>query len=176
MPIKPELRYFYPIDWPQISHWVRFVRAKGHCQVCGRPHGETVRHLGDGRWWDETEQTWRDGRGRKVPSPYLRRLESSPPTAGCPDAAEREGRLWIRHAEKTASPYLRFDRSAVTMIPRPAGERRWTMGPICLGGGQPWRGAVTHRPSTQCDRYQPIACLKIIMLASSPLLPGSFQS
>ena len=43
MPIKPELRYFYPIDWPQISHWVRFVRAKGHCQVCGRPHGETVR-------------------------------------------------------------------------------------------------------------------------------------
>ena len=69
MPIKPELRYFYPIDWPQISHWVRFVRAKGHCQVCGRPHGETVHHLGDGRWWDETEQTWRDGRGRKVPSP-----------------------------------------------------------------------------------------------------------
>ena len=32
MPIKPELRYFYPIDWPQISHWVRFVRAKGRCQ------------------------------------------------------------------------------------------------------------------------------------------------
>ena len=33
MPIKPELRYFYPIDGPQISHWVRFVRAKGHCPV-----------------------------------------------------------------------------------------------------------------------------------------------
>ena len=71
MPIKPELRYFYPIDWPQISHWVRFVRAKGRCQVCGRPHGETVRHLGDGRWWDEAQQAWRDGRGRKVPSPAL---------------------------------------------------------------------------------------------------------
>ena len=53
MPIKPELRYFYPIDWPQVSHWVRFVRAGGKCQVCGRPHGQTVRHLGDGRWWDE---------------------------------------------------------------------------------------------------------------------------
>ena len=39
MPIKPELRWYYPIDWPQISHWVRFVRAKGRCQVCGRPHG-----------------------------------------------------------------------------------------------------------------------------------------
>ena len=46
-----------------------------------------------------------------------------------PDTAEREGRLWIRHAEKTASPYLRFDQWAVTMIPLPAGKRRWTMGP-----------------------------------------------
>ena len=71
MPIKPELRYFYPIDWPQISHWVRFVRAKGRCQVCGRPHGETVQHLGDGRWWDEAQQIWRDGSGRKLPSPAL---------------------------------------------------------------------------------------------------------
>ena len=71
MPIKPELRYFYPIDWPQISHWVRFVRAKGRCRVCGRPHGETVQHLGDGRWWEEAQQTWRDGRGRRIPSPAL---------------------------------------------------------------------------------------------------------
>ena len=137
---------------------------------------EATRHLSQKRpLVGRRAQTWRNGRGRKIPSPYLRRLESSPPTAGCPDAAEREGRLWIRHAEKTASPYLRFDRSAVTMIPRPAGERRWTMGPICLGGGQPWRGAVTHRPSTQCARYQPIACLEIIMPVSSSLLPGSFR-
>ena len=71
MPIKPELRWYYPIDWPQISHWVRFVRDKGRCQICGRPHGATVRHLGDGRWWDEEQQAWRDGRGRKVPSPAL---------------------------------------------------------------------------------------------------------
>ena len=92
-----------------------------------------------------------------------------------PDTAEREGRLWIRHAEKTASPYLRFDQWAVTMIPLPAGKRRWTMGPICLGGGKPWGGAVTHRPSTQCARSQPIACLEIIMPVSSPLLPGSFR-
>src|SRR3954447_2283129 len=71
MPIKPELRWYYPIDWPQVSHWVRFVRAKGRCQVCGRPHGETVRHLGDGRWWDQEQQAWRDGKGRKLPSPAL---------------------------------------------------------------------------------------------------------
>src|SRR5829696_3657096 len=62
MPIKPELRYLYPIDWKQVSHWVRFVRAKGRCQGCGRPHGAMVRHLGDGRWWDEAGQAWRDGR------------------------------------------------------------------------------------------------------------------
>ena len=83
MPIKPELRYFYPIDWPQISHWVRFVRAKGRCQVCGRPHGEIVRHLGDGRWWDEAQQTWRDGRGRKVPSPALARMRRSERPRSC---------------------------------------------------------------------------------------------
>jgi hypothetical protein len=71
MPIKPELRWYYPIDWQQVSHWVRFVRAKGRCQVCGRPHGEIVRHMGDGRWWDEERQAWRDGRGRKIPSPAL---------------------------------------------------------------------------------------------------------
>ena len=71
MPIKPELRYYYPIDWPQVSRWVRFVRAQGRCEHCGRPHGEVVRHLGDGRWWDEARQTWRDGRGREVPSPGL---------------------------------------------------------------------------------------------------------
>src|SRR4051794_3052774 len=71
MPIRPEFKYLYPIDWPQVSHWVRFVRAKGRCQVCGRPHGEIVRHMGDGRWWDEAQQAWRDGKGRKLPSPAL---------------------------------------------------------------------------------------------------------
>jgi hypothetical protein len=32
MPIKPKLHYYYPIDWPQVSRWVRFVRAKGCCE------------------------------------------------------------------------------------------------------------------------------------------------
>ena len=75
MLIQPELHYYYPIDWPQISRWVRFVRAKGCCEACGRPHGQVVRHLGDGRWWDEARQTWRDGRGRKSPCPAPAELE-----------------------------------------------------------------------------------------------------
>ena len=29
VPSHPLSRYCHPIDWPQVSHWVRFVRAKG---------------------------------------------------------------------------------------------------------------------------------------------------
>ena len=62
MPIKRELRWFYPIDWPEISRRVRFERAGGVCEGCGRPHGETVRCLPDGRWFDAARHTWRNGR------------------------------------------------------------------------------------------------------------------
>ena len=64
MPIRPEHRFFYPIDWPQLSVAIRFGRAKGRCEACKRPHGRVVYHLGDGRWWDSEAGAWRDGRGR----------------------------------------------------------------------------------------------------------------
>ena len=64
MPIRPEHRFFYPIDWPQLSVVIRFGRAKGRCEACKRPHGQIVYHLGDGRWWDSEVGAWRDGRGR----------------------------------------------------------------------------------------------------------------
>ena len=63
------MRWFYPIDWPQISRHVRFERAGGSCQGCGRPHGETIRCLPDGRWYDATRQTWRNGRGQPARCP-----------------------------------------------------------------------------------------------------------
>ncbi len=66
MPIRREHRFFYPIDWPQLSAVIRFRRAKGRCEACGRPHGETVWHLGDGRWWDVQAGSWRDGTGQLV--------------------------------------------------------------------------------------------------------------
>jgi hypothetical protein len=67
MPIREELRQFYPIDWPQLSAWARFVRAKGNCEACGRrPHRKIVHHLSGNRWFHEQHQTWRDGRGREV--------------------------------------------------------------------------------------------------------------
>lgn len=69
MPIRPEHVFLYPIDWKHISHFVRFVRAKGCCEHCGRRHNERVFHLGDGRWWDAQRLYWRSGQGRRVRRP-----------------------------------------------------------------------------------------------------------
>ena len=73
MPIRPEHRGYYPIDWRELSAAIRFGRARGRCEHCGRPHGARVRHLADGRWFDETRSLWRDGRGRllrkRLPEP-----------------------------------------------------------------------------------------------------------
>jgi hypothetical protein len=71
VPIRREHRWFYPIDWPQLSAVIRFRRAQGRCEGCRRPHGGLVYHLGDGRWWDSEARMWRNGRGRT-----LRRLAS----------------------------------------------------------------------------------------------------
>lgn len=42
MPIRPEMRDRYPREWPTISHYIRFERAKGRCECrgeCGaKPH------------------------------------------------------------------------------------------------------------------------------------------
>ena len=67
MPIRPQHRWLYPIDWPELSKAIRFKRAKGRRGVCARPHGREVRHLDDGRWWDDKAQIWRNGRGPAVP-------------------------------------------------------------------------------------------------------------
>ena len=63
MPIQPRFRSLYPPDWPEISRLVRFVRAGGRCEVCGKPHGHEVRVLRDGRWFDTESHTWRSNRG-----------------------------------------------------------------------------------------------------------------
>ena len=67
MPIRPQYKWLYPIDWLQLSAMIRFERAKGRYEECGRPHGREIRHLGDGRWWDEEDRTWRNRRGRPLP-------------------------------------------------------------------------------------------------------------
>jgi hypothetical protein len=59
MPIRPEHRWLYPIDWPEISRIVRFTRAAGRCEHCRRPHGRHVAQLVDaaGVWWDPEIRT-----------------------------------------------------------------------------------------------------------------------
>ena len=61
MPIRRERRWWYPIDWPNISLRIRF-------EVDG-PHGQTIRVLPDGRWFDPEIHTWCDDRGREASWP-----------------------------------------------------------------------------------------------------------
>ena len=70
MPIRPALRWLYPIDWPQLSRWVRFERAAGRCEGCRRPHGALIACLADGRWFDDARLAWRDGHGRRAALPF----------------------------------------------------------------------------------------------------------
>ena len=92
MPIRPQYEWFYPIDWPQLSAMIQFDHAKGRCQRCGRPHGREIQHLGDGRWSDEEEQTWRNGRGRRL----ARRIGD--------DIAIRTGRIVLAAAHLDHDP------------------------------------------------------------------------
>ena len=71
MPIRTELRPLYPPHWRELSSHVRFERAGGKCQRCGRPHLVLLRCLPDGRWFDEKAATWRDRRGRPARWPDL---------------------------------------------------------------------------------------------------------
>ena len=71
MPIRRELRARYPSNWAQISRLVRFERAGGRCQGCGRPHGLQVRCLPDGRWLDPHSGLWRGRHGRPARWPDL---------------------------------------------------------------------------------------------------------
>jgi len=65
MPIRPSQRWFYPIDWRELSQVIRFDRAGGRCEHCRRPHRQLVIVGPDGQWWDEVRQGWRDHRGRR---------------------------------------------------------------------------------------------------------------
>ncbi len=71
MPIRSELSPLYPAHWRELSRHVRFERAGGRCQGCGRPHMATLRCLPDGRWFDEAAATWRSRYGKSARWPDL---------------------------------------------------------------------------------------------------------
>ena len=83
MPIRADQRWFYPIDWRELSNVIRFERAKGRCGHCARPHGQWIVHNRDGRWWDDVRDRWRDHRGRRAAGPSPARLMAvQPPLFG----------------------------------------------------------------------------------------------
>lgn len=146
MPIKPELRWLYPIDWRELSATIRFGRAAGRCERCRRPHGAWVWHLGDGRWWDEGAATWRDGRGRPIAWPA--------DTASFP--AQLVGtRVILAAAHRDHDPthnkpgnlvalcqrcHLNHDRTEHLRRRRLAYRARHTLGDLFLGAYRPaWR-------------------------------------
>lgn len=77
VPIRKELRWLYPVDWPQLSRVLRFEHAGGRCRRCRRPHGQRVWQLPDGRWWDTAAETWRDDQGREAAWPHWRLLRQA---------------------------------------------------------------------------------------------------
>lgn len=42
MPIRRHHHWLYPIDWHELQASIRFRRAKGRCETCGRPHRRLV--------------------------------------------------------------------------------------------------------------------------------------
>jgi hypothetical protein len=91
MPISKKDRAHYPADWKEVSSSIRFGRAKGRCEWCGKPHLEQVLVLPGGRWasaelltfenrcrWESLSTSvrvallsclgfqWHDSQGRKI--------------------------------------------------------------------------------------------------------------
>jgi hypothetical protein len=74
VPVRADLKPLYPADWPEISRRVRFERAGGRCESCGRPHGIEVRVLPDGRWMHPATGAWSDARGLPCAHPTVPEL------------------------------------------------------------------------------------------------------
>ena len=139
MPIRPELRPLYPPHWRELSSRVRFERAEGRCQRCGRPHLVLLRCLPDGRWFDEQAATWRDRRGRPARWPDLMEaprfrmtrvvlaaahLDSDPTNNRLKNSARALPTL--PHAARSAAPFG----PALDHLPPAAGSRRSLPRPV----------------------------------------------
>ncbi len=66
MPISLELRPLYPPNWRELANWIKFERAGGHCEWCGREHGTTVLVIASGGWLDPETGECHDEQGRSL--------------------------------------------------------------------------------------------------------------
>ncbi len=58
----------YPKNWRLISQRVRFKRAAGRCEWCGKPHGQEVQ-VGAENCWAGPDGQWRNRDGKPIPGP-----------------------------------------------------------------------------------------------------------
>ena len=68
MPIHPDLRPLYPPDWRALANRIKFERAGGRCERCGRPHGRWVWVIKSGGWLDPDTGERFGERGRALGS------------------------------------------------------------------------------------------------------------
>ncbi|HYE52865.1 MAG TPA: hypothetical protein VEB20_24930 [Azospirillaceae bacterium] len=138
MPIRRETRFLYPVDWEMISRRIRFQRAKGRCEACGRPHGSLVSQLADGRWFDEASGTWRDDQGRPAGTPDLVELSARRAKQVRLAACPRNHEPWDCQEENLVCLcgrcHLRQDREFLRRQRRLTFLRRRALGDLFLGG------------------------------------------
>lgn len=156
MPIRPELRWFYPIDWPQLSRAIRFGRAQGRCETCRRPHGRLVICLGDGRWHDSEAGYWRTGQGRCCAPPSPAELGRQRTTRVVLAAAHLDHNPAHNHARNLKSLcqrcHMLHDRPQHLAQRWITYRRRWALADLFLGPYDAARGnMLAQHPRTSSE-------------------------
>lgn len=137
MPIRPALRWYYPIDWVQLSKWVRFTRARGRCEHCKRPHARTIQCLPDGSWLDPDTAHWRSGDGQKIAVPDAISLADLRQTRVMLAAAHLDHDPACNTASNLRALcqrcHMRHDKTHHLAQRRLTYLRRWAIGDLFLG-------------------------------------------
>lgn len=104
MPIRPELRKFYGVEWRAVRARI-LARAKNRCEQCDKPNGERVEtHTGKTAgipvmFWRAVSCSWRNQWGESIPPGrtfgwMTRTIAFPPPAAIDPPAGRTLG--WTR--------------------------------------------------------------------------------
>lgn len=88
-----------------ISRHVRFDRAKGLCERCGRPHGLRLHFHADGRTYADADWLYPDG----TPAPFPNLLEWT---------AISTRRVWLATAHLDHNPFQTHDRNLAALCQR----------------------------------------------------------